>query len=215
MANFKAFIPSAIIPAVGKGLLLFSLITPALAQIPHPYAYGGLSLNSGGYSPAAGTIGAGLSIDTSHIVAITEVWADDARKQDSGTGHDVGGRARAFYRTQKGWYAGAGAQWNKLTTALYSKQGWRPTFGAGKDVIRENFSMRAQAMYVLPGSDRLNAVQGPEISIWMPSPATKGHFFYRQTLGIYEFHQTSVPANPGTQNRSVASFLEFTIMCRF
>jgi hypothetical protein len=107
------------------------------------------------------------------------------------------------------------AQWNKLTTALYSKQGWRPTFGAGKDVIRENFSMRAQAMYVLPGTDRLNAVQGPEISIWMPSPAPKGHFFYRQTLGIYEFHQTSVPANPGTQNRSVASFLEFTIMCRF
>src|SRR5712692_8985765 len=86
MANFKAFVPSPIIPAVGKGLLLLSLVTPALAQVPHPYAYGGLSLNSGGYSPAAGTIGAGLSIDTSHIVAITEVWADDARKQDSGTG---------------------------------------------------------------------------------------------------------------------------------
>jgi hypothetical protein len=195
--------------------LLMLLVTPVRAQIPRPYAYGGLSLNGGGYSPAGGIIGVGLDIDTEHSCAIAEIWTGNAHKRDSGTGLEVGGKARAFYLTGRGWYFGGGAQWSKLVTVDYSKQGWRPTFGAGKDIIREDFSARAQVMYVLPGTDRLNAVQGPEINIWIPSPATQAHLMYRQSLGIYEFHQTSVPGNSGTQDRSGATFVEFTLMYRF
>jgi len=191
------------------------LAIAAIAQVPHPYAYGGLSLESGGYALAAGTIGTGLNLENSHAVALAELWADNAHKQDSGTGHDMGARARAFYPIRQGWYAGAGVHWNKLVTSIYSKQAWRPVFGAGKDVMRESLSLRTQLMYVLPGSDHINAVQGPELSFWLPSPATKAHILYRQTLGVYEFHQSAVPDEPGTQDRSVAVFSEFTLMYRF
>lgn len=204
MATRASFLPFLLLLAVS-----------GMGQVPHPYAYGGLALESGGYSPAAGTAGTGLSLDTTHVVALAELWADNAHKQDSGTGHDVGVRARAFYPIKQGWYLGAGAQWDKLITSIYSKQAWRPTFGGGRDVIRESFSLRGQVMYVLPGTDRINAVQGPEISLWLPSPATRSHILYRQTLGLYEFHQSAVPGDSGTQDRSIAAFSEFTVMYRF
>jgi len=183
---------------------------------PLPYIYGGLALSRGAsYSPAAGTVGGGLNIDSTHLIVLIETSAQNAHKQDSGTGSELDLKGRAFLRTGVGWYFGGGAQWSKLSTALYDKQAWRPAFGGGKDLFYENFSMRAQILYVLPGSDHLNAVQGPEISLWMPSPASRSHLFYRQTLGIYEFHQTSVPGNPGLNQRYVASFLQFTAMYRF
>jgi len=182
---------------------------------PRPYAYGGLALNQGGYSAEAGTIRGGLNVETLHFIALAEAGVENAAKQDSGTGSEVGVRARSFYRTRQGWYFGGGAQWSALSTVAYSKQAWRPAFGGGKDIGRESFSMRAQVLYVLPGSDHLNAVQGPEISLWLPSPASRSHFFYRQTIGLYEFHQTAVPGNPGTSDRFTSSFMEFTAMCRF
>jgi hypothetical protein len=156
-----------------------------------------------------------VGLDRTHAIAIAELHFDSAQKQDSGTGREVGTLARAFYRMNSGWYGGGGIQWSELTTATYSKNFWRPTFGGGKDVFRESFSLRAQLMYVLAGSDRLNAVHGPEISLWVPSPATSGHLFYRQTLGTYLFHQSAVPGDAGTENRSIASFIEFTAMYRF
>lgn len=216
----------------GTALLVFSwalLVTQASAQNmfpaqqstlesawPRPYAYGGLQMSKGsGYSPAAGSAGVGLNIDTNHAIALTEFSADNAHKQDSGTGHDLYFQARAFYRTSRGWYVGAGTQWNKLITDPYSKEAWRPAFGGGKDFMRENFSMRAQVMYILPGTDHLNAVQGPEIALWLPSPESRSHFFYRQTIGLYDFHQTSVPGNPGTNVRGESTFLNCTVMYRF
>jgi hypothetical protein len=167
------------------------------------------------YSPAAGTVGAGLNIEATRLIVLAEASAQNAHKQDSGTGTEADLKGRAFLRTAAGWYFGGGAQWSKLSTAIYDKQAWRPAFGGGKDLFRENFSMRAQILYVLPGSDRLNALHGPEISLWLPSPASRSHLFYRQTLGIYEFHQTSVPGNSGLNQRFVASFLQFTAMYRF
>jgi len=183
---------------------------------PLPYVYGGLALSRGaGYAPAAGTLGGGLNIDSSHFIVLAETSVQNAHKQDSGTGTELDIIGRTFLRAAQNWYFGAGAQCSKLSTALYNKQAWRPAFGGGKDLFRENFSMRAQVLYVLPGGDHLNAVQGPEISLWMPSPASRSHLFYRQTLGIYEFHQTSLPRNSGVNPRYLANFLEFTTMYRF
>ena len=182
---------------------------------PRPYVDGGLSLMQGGYFPAAGNLGAGVNIEASRFMAVAAVSADDGHKLDSGTGHDTYLQARAFLRLKRGWYGGGGAQWNKLTTDTYSKQAWRPAFGGGKDVFRDNFSLRAQVLYVLPGTDRLNASQGPEISLWLPSPATNHHLFYYQTLAIYGAHQTSVPGDPGTNVRYLNAFGGFTVMYRF
>jgi hypothetical protein len=182
----------------------------------HPYIYGGLAVNEGAsYSPASAMVGGGLDLESVHFIGLAEGSFQNAHKKDSGTGSETDVKGHVFVRTGRGWFLGGGAQWNKLGTIAYSKQAGRPLFGGGKDVFRENFSMRAQILYVLPGSDHLNAVQGPEINLWMPSPASRGHFFYRQTVGIYEFHQTSVPGNPGTDNRDAATFMQFTAMCRF
>ena len=40
----------------------------AVAKYPHPYLYGGLQLNGGGYSPTAWVGGAGLDIELAHLV---------------------------------------------------------------------------------------------------------------------------------------------------
>jgi hypothetical protein len=141
--------------------------------------------------------------------------ADNGHKLDSGTGHDTYLQVSTFLRFKRGWYGGGGAQWNKLTTDIYSKQAWRPAFGGGKDLFRDNFSVRTQVLYILPGTDRLNALQGPEISLWLPSPAEGRHLFYHQTVGIYGAHQTSVPGDPGTNVRYVSLFAGFTVMYRF
>ena len=77
------------------------------------------------------------------------------------------GRASTGPRSAEGlarmnkWYVGGGASWSQLTTN-YSKQSWHPRVGGGRDWIREDFSLRGQVEYVLPGSDHQNAVQGPE-----------------------------------------------------
>jgi hypothetical protein len=183
---------------------------------PRSYAYGGFAPSEGaGYSTAAGTAGAGLDCETSRLIALTQFAVEDAHKLDSGTGAEAHFMTRLFVRAPASWYFGGGAQWNDLDTVLYSKHSWRPGFGAGKDFLREAFSARAQALYLLPGTDHLNGLQGPELSLWVPSPATHHHWFYRQVLGIYEFHQTSVPGNPGLNDRSVSAFLELTVMYRF
>jgi len=195
---------------------LFSVSSNEQSAWPRPYAFGGMALNRGnGYSPAGANGGVGFDIETPHALALTEFSADNGHKEDSGTGHDLYFQARAFYHATHNWYFGGGAQWNNLITNIYSKESWRPTFGGGTDLLHSDFSVRAQILYIMPGSDHLNAVQGPEISLWLPSPATRKHFFYRQTVGIYEFHQTSVPGNPGTNVREVAGVMNCTAMYRF
>jgi len=182
---------------------------------PRLYVDGGLSLMQGGYFPAAGSLGVGLNVEAPKFMVVAGASADNGHKLDSGTGHDAYVQARTFLRFKRGWYCGGGAQWNKLTTDVYSKQAWRPAFGGGKDLFRDDFSMRTQVLYVLPGTDRLNASQGPEISLWLPSPVANRHLFYHQTIGIYGAHQTSVSGDPGTNVRYLSVFAGFTVMYRF
>jgi hypothetical protein len=88
----------------------------------------------------------------------------------------------------------------------------RYQFGGGKDWFHHfsngNFNMRAQVLYLLPPQHESvaypatptsaafvcqgcgNGVQGPEITIWMPSPEYSKHWSARFTYGIYEFHTT-------------------------
>ena len=172
--------------------------------LPRPFLYGGAGLMGGGYSPLAGEVGVGLRIDSRHFLASAEASYDNGHKTNDGdqpnpSGHDRGLAAATHFRLAAGWFAGVGARWSQLSTTNYSKSGWRPTFGGGKDYFLRGckgedcvteFSMRLRVDYVLPGTDHFNAVQGPLFSFYMPSPAAKGHFFLRMTQGIYEFHET-------------------------
>jgi hypothetical protein len=188
---------------------------PGYSRWPRPMIEGGLSLLHGGYDPAAANAAAGLDLEARRWVATTSVSADDAHKTTSDSGYDAYLQARAFVRMNRQWFAGGGGQWNRLSANVYSKQAWRPAFGGGRDFLGGNFSARAQVVYVLAGDDRLNGSHGPEFSLWLPSPALRRHFFYHQTLGVYEFHQTSVPGDTGTNDHFVSLFAGFTIMYRF
>jgi hypothetical protein len=52
----------------------------------------------------------------------------------------------------------------------------------------EEEEIQLWAGHKLPGTDHLNAAQGPGFSLWMPSPLTSHHFFMRETVGIYMSH---------------------------
>jgi hypothetical protein len=203
--------------------------------LPRPFLYAGAGLMGGGYSPLAAEAGGGLRIDSQHFLASAEGWYDNGHKTDDSdqpnpSGHDRGLVGDAYFRFLSGWFAGAGVRWSQLSTTNYAKSGWRPTFGGGKDYFHKkcalencstDFSMRLGVDYVLPGTDHSNAVQGPLFSFYMPSPSVRGHIFFRETLGVYEFHESVTdPANllltrQQIGERSVTSFGEFTLMYRF
>ena len=203
--------------------------------VPRPFLYAGAGLMGGGYAPLAAEAGGGLRIDSRHLLASAEGWYDNGHKTDDNTGpnpkgHDRGLVGAAYWRFPSKWFAGVGARWSQLSTTNYAKGGWRPTFGGGKDYFHKkcafedciaDFSMRLGVDYVLPGTDHFNALQGPLLSFYMPSPSAKGHLFFRETLGVYEFHTTVTdPSNrilTGQQigSRSVTSFGELTLMYRF
>lgn len=195
-------------------------------KFPHPFIYAGIQLNGGGYAPLSQVVGAGLEHDAARFFSIAEFSYDNARKSNDGTvnnrnGHDRHASARFFYRLPAGYFVGAGYQWNQLTTTNYVKSASRPAFGGGKDWIRENFSARFQGIYVLPGSDRQNALQGPELQFWLPSPATRHHFFFRTKLGIYGFHDTVTDPTDRLltaqqmSRRSYATWVEYTLCVKF
>jgi len=194
--------------------------------VPRPILFVGPSLVGNGYQTVAVTETGGLFLNSPLLFGDAEGSYMNARKTFDNTinntsGHERGLEGRLFYKFRPGLYFGGGAQWSETSTTNYLKSAWRPTFGAGGDHFGSNYSMRWQVMYVMPGTDHFNAVQGPEIQIWFPSPASRSHVFFRQTLGIYEFHSTVTdPTNAAltaqqTSDRSVASFLDFALGLRF
>ncbi len=214
---------------------------------PRPFIYGGLGLNGGGYSPASMNVGTGLRIDTDRLIWVANAAYDNAHKTNDNTidnfkGHDRSIDSSIYYRFHTGWFLGGGAGWSQLSTTNYSKQEFHPSLGAGKDYFHKEcaaedcvtrWSFRLQADYKLKGSEHVdargcsvpngqctNALQGPEVSFYLPSPAGAGHLFWRETVGIYSFHETVTSTDPALtalqeSHRSVTSFVEFTMMYRF
>jgi hypothetical protein len=203
--------------------------------LPRPFVYAGAGLMGGGYGPFAAEAGAGLRIDSRHFLAFAQGSYDNGHKtndnnQPNPKGHDRGLAASTYFRLSSGWFAGVGARWSQLSTTNYTKSGWRPTFGGGKDYFHHkcaledcvaDFSMRLGVDYILPGTDHANALQGPQLSFYIPSPSAKGHIFFRETIGVYSFHETvTEPSNltltrQQIGDRSITSFGELTVMYRF
>ena len=150
----------------------------------------------------------------------------NARKTNDATLNNHSGRerflqGRLFYPWRRSLYFGGGAQWSQTATTNYTKSAWRPTLGLGGDHFAENMSARWQVMYITHGTDHSNALQGPELQLWLPSPASKSHFIWRITLGIYEFHTTVTDPTDRTltahqiRDRHSAGFLDFSFGWRF
>lgn len=211
-------------------ILLAALLLPtlSLAQanspeiasswVPRPMLFGGLSLYGNGYQTVAGNVGGGLLLNHNKLIGDLEAFYANATKVNDGTGNNPKGherflRGRLFYPFSRALYAGGGVQWSETSTTNYTNKYWRPTVGVGGDHFGESWSCRWQGMYIFPGTDHLHALQGPEIQFWLPSPASNRHFFFRETLGIYEFHQTTTSSAP--KQRDVAAFLDFDFGWRF
>jgi hypothetical protein len=216
------FLLSAVAQETGSPSL--TLASPS--WIPHPFVYSGPSLVGNGYQVLAGNFGGGFLLNASRLLGDFEAYYMNAKKTNDNTtnnqkGHERFLQGRIFYPLRKALYLGGGAQWSETATTNYTKKGWRPTFGVGGDHFAESWSARWQVLYITKGTDTINGVQGPEVQLWFPSPASQTHFFYRQTLGMYEFHTTITDPTDRTltaqqtSQRSTASFLDFTFGWRF
>jgi hypothetical protein len=62
-----------------------------------------------------------------------------------------------------------------------------------------------------------NGVQGPEFTLFFPSPAISKHWIFQETVGIYEFHDTYTIAGgyPGERKRHGMATTDFVIRYRF
>jgi len=183
--------------------------------IPRPYLSGYFSLANASYSPLSVSLVGGLTIENRRLFIMADAGGDNAKKDTSKSGHSIYLKALVFPRFPRRWYFGGGVMWGKYEGSDYSKQSGHPVFGGGKDYFGHRLSMRAQALYVLPGNDHSNALQGPEFTVWLPSPATKNHLFMVIKEGIYEYHQSAFPGNPGTGHRGVMNTFDTGIFVRF
>lgn len=202
---------------------------------PHPYVFVGPEAMGNGYAPLAFEGGAGIRIDSRHFIFDAYGTYDNGHKTDDGTGsnpkgHDRGLDGSMYYRFSSGWAFGGGYAWSQLSTANYTKSGSRPKVGGNRDFFvrgceedgcRHEFTMRIGMDYLLAGTDWQNGSKGTLISFFEPSPDAKRHFFYRELLGIYRYHDTvtdrtdALLTGEESSNHCFDSFVEFTIMYRF
>lgn len=226
----------------------FAQGTDSVNSLPRPYVAGGLSLMPGGYKALAYRLQGGLYWNPKHAVADVFGAYDNGTKSNDGTnlnfkGHDRYLQGFLAYKQGRNFF-GAGASWNQLSTTNYTKgsdplsalaQGnIHPRFGGGHDWLRDNFSLRGLVEYVLPPLHESvnypngvvcqgcgNGVQGPEFTVFIPSPELARHLFYRMSVGIYEFHDTITdPTNAlllkaEDNNRHATATTSFQLMYRF
>ena len=201
--------------------------------IPHPYICIGPALMGGGYAPLAYRAEAGIDLESTHAVVRALGAYDNGHKTDDGdqpnpNGHDRYLEGASYFRVRAGWFFGMGWRWSQLSTTNYTKGGSRPEFGGGYDWslgscdgCRRDFSMRVNVDWVTAGTDWQNGSHGPDTTLTFPSPREKRHWFWKQTIGVYRFHQTvTEPTNlPLVQfQRSKKDFdstVDFGLVYRF
>jgi hypothetical protein len=217
------FLLAVLSPAAGQA---FVPVEVGQSWVPHPLIFIGPSLVGNGYQNVAGRLGLGFIVNSRRMIGDFEGSYMNARKTDDNTignrkGHERFLEGRVFYPWRPWLYFGGGAQWSETSTTNYVKSAWRPGFGVGGDHFATDWSYRWQVLYLLPGTDKSNGLQGPELQLWLPSPASRSHFFYRQTLGIYELHTTVTDPTNATLttaqmgDRHSATFLDFAVGWRF
>jgi hypothetical protein len=202
---------------------------------PQPFVYGGLDLGDS----AAYVGGAGLMEDTKYFIFQGDASYDnDGKSNDNANithnGHNRRFKSSAYWRFGGGMFIGGGARWSQLSTLAYQKEQWHPTVGIGQDYIVPFFSTRLQVDYTLPwGAEHVSAngctvpngqctnnVSGPEFSIYLPSPAVRGHVFFRATIAIWRAHETVTSTDPVLTRQQVGNTFfvpetQLTMLYRF
>lgn len=196
-------------------LILFSTMLPA-QTVPHPYVLGTVDLMPSGYAPLAFSGGGGIMWDRPYLVFDSYAGYDNGRKANDNTvgnykGHDRFVRGFVGLKVQK-YYAGVGARWSQLSTTNYTKGGdifsagsWHPVIAGGRDWSTRtspNF-LRTQIGWMFSPSKETvhypdgtncdgcgNGTHGVPVTIWLPSPARPGHFFFKMEAVIFRFHDT-------------------------
>ncbi len=164
--------------------------------IPHPYISFGPSLMPSGYASLAYRAEGGIDVESRHFMLHALGAYDNGRKvndndQPNPNGHDRYLEGGAYFRASSHWFVGAGWRWDELSTTNYNKAGSRPEFGGGYDwFVPGNFSMRIDAEWLTAGNDWQNGSHGPNVTVTFPAPSEKRHIFWRQSVGIYSFHET-------------------------
>lgn len=115
----------------------------------------------------------------------------------------------------------------------YNKQAAYARAGVGRDFISDSFSSRFEVMYMAPAMNErtrypngtnckcTNGLQGIDIHVWLPSPASSSHFlFHTQFTGV-RYHDTITDPNSqvllkseGSQH-AVDSFLSYGFITRW
>lgn len=203
------------------------------SPIARPYISAGLSLMGAGYARLAYRIEAGIDMESTHAIVRALGAYDDGHQihdadQPNPHGHDRYLEGAAYFRTRSRWFLGLGWRWNRLYTTNYTKGGSGPEFGGGYDinlrscrVCSRYFSMRIEADWVIAGTDWRNGSHGINTHLTFPANSEKRHWFWRQSVGAYAFHQTvTEPTNlPLVQfqlsKKGVEADANFAIVYRF
>lgn len=199
---------------------------PIYDRYPHLNIITAFNLNGGGHSTVSENATVGVSIEKPSFLLSTNGTYDNAKKVNDNTiGNDKGHSRKfnfgGFYRLKNGWFFGGGGYWSQLSTTNYVKESWHPNFGGGRDFFVRGTSFRIKALYSLPGTDKLNGVQGPTINFILPSPITRHHFFFYESFSTSLFHTTVTdPTNKELtaqqlHDRSLASYLTLGVMFKF
>jgi hypothetical protein len=201
--------------------------------VPHPFVDVGPSLMGGGYATFAYHVGGGIDIESTHVIVRAMVAYDNGRKvndndQPNPNGHDRYLDGALYYRLPDNIYFGGGYTWSQLSTTNYTKGGGRYEIGGGYDLFlrscaecRRDFSMRINVDWITAGTDWQNGSHGPNTTVTFPAPCERRHWFWRQSVVVYRFHETvTEPTNiPLTQlqrsTRSITNSVEFGLIYRF
>jgi len=181
-----------------------------------------MSLNGAGYEKSSWVVGGVIQMENRHWLADVGGNFDNAKKVNDNTGQSAGYTERftgmVGVRVKPTWFIRASGTFSLLKTQVYEKQAWHPSLGVGHD-FQKYLKMRGQLLYTFPGTDAWNAVQGGQVVMTIPSPLSiDNHWFFKETVGIYTFHETVTNAEQATEqrkHRSTTAEVIFAIMYRF
>lgn len=193
-------------------VLFFASLGHSQELMPHPFVAGGIQMSNSGVQTVAGVGSVGL---TWHPKCLFFEATGDyiaARKSNDNTiGNDSGHTRRlegvVLYPVGR-WAFGGGYSYSKLDTTNYSKSSGHPEVGGAFEWKRK--PVRLQMLYVLPGSDWQNGVQGVKSVLFVP--LTK-HIFTRIEGGGYRSYSTVTdPADASTTAMEKSHHDMFTVV---
>ncbi len=169
-------------------VLLFTL--PALAQ--ELRAISGVRGSAGlGYANPEFVAGIAPEYQSKRFLFRGQALYRSARKLETGDGYAYTARAE-FYHKFSRFYAGAGLNYSRTTTSLWSKGSVRPLVAFGvEDRVDNKYPMRVFGYYIFKGSDESNGVQGPGFRLEIDlTPKVRISPF---EFEVYRFYPTEHP----------------------